>query len=157
MTIVFDNRGRHLLVPLDLDRRALLSQYMHQWQVNVFRSLCVGFSSVFSLSLFPGRFSDFALASFAPFAPVPHSSRLRHPYTPGRVLGSASEPSSSPLSGNDTLSTNDTDPDLIVLGFQELDLTTETLLYSTSPVREETWWFAITRALGGKAAMYYKV
>jgi phosphatidylinositol-bisphosphatase len=49
------------------------------------------------------------------------------------------------------------DPDILVLGFQELDLSTEALLYSTKTLREEAWTSAIFAGLGEKAEMYEKV
>ncbi|KAJ7059109.1 DNase I-like protein, partial [Mycena amicta] len=39
-------------------------------------------------------------------------------------------------------------PDLLVLGFQELDLSTEALLYANSTAREDAWMEAIYAALG---------
>ncbi|KAF9238067.1 DNase I-like protein [Melanogaster broomeanus] len=44
------------------------------------------------------------------------------------------------------------DPDLFVLGFQELDLSTEALLYTTSTLKEDAWLTAIFAALGEKLA-----
>ncbi|PPR03410.1 hypothetical protein CVT24_012705 [Panaeolus cyanescens] len=49
------------------------------------------------------------------------------------------------------------DPDMLVLGFQELDLSTEALLYSTSTAREDAWCLAIFAALGEKAVKYEKL
>ena len=49
------------------------------------------------------------------------------------------------------------DPDMLVLGFQELDLSTEALLYSTKTVREEAWCMAVFAGLGEKAVLYEKV
>ncbi|KAK1220132.1 hypothetical protein PQX77_017122 [Marasmius sp. AFHP31] len=49
------------------------------------------------------------------------------------------------------------DPDILVFGFQELDLSTEALIYSTSTTREEAWCTAIFSALGDKAAHYEKL
>ncbi|KAJ3779009.1 DNase I-like protein [Lentinula raphanica] len=49
------------------------------------------------------------------------------------------------------------DPDLLVLGFEELDLSTEALLYSTSTAREDAWTLAVFAALGEKAEMYEKL
>lgn len=49
------------------------------------------------------------------------------------------------------------DPDVLVLGFEELDLSTEALLYSTSTVREDAWTAAIFAALGEKSEIYEKV
>ncbi|KAJ8082122.1 hypothetical protein PM082_007969 [Marasmius tenuissimus] len=49
------------------------------------------------------------------------------------------------------------DPDILVFGFQELDLSTEALIYSTRTTREEAWCTAIFSALGDKAAYYEKL
>ena len=49
------------------------------------------------------------------------------------------------------------DPDMLVLGFQELDLSAEALLYSTKTVREEAWCMAVSAGLGEKAVLYEKV
>ena len=47
--------------------------------------------------------------------------------------------------------------DLLVFGFQELDLSTEALLYSTSTAKEEAWLKAIFAALGEEGDNYEKV
>ena len=49
------------------------------------------------------------------------------------------------------------DPDLLVLGFQELDLSTGALLYSSETVREDAWCTAALAGLGEKAEKYQKV
>ncbi|KAG1888979.1 DNase I-like protein [Suillus fuscotomentosus] len=49
------------------------------------------------------------------------------------------------------------DPDLLVLGFQELDLSTEALLYATSTVREDAWVEAILAGLGERGILYEKL
>ena len=49
------------------------------------------------------------------------------------------------------------DPDLLVFGFQELDLSTEALIYSTGTAREDAWCLAIFAALGEKGVKYEKV
>jgi phosphatidylinositol-bisphosphatase len=49
------------------------------------------------------------------------------------------------------------DPDLLVLGFQELDLSTEALLYATRTLREDAWVSAILAGLGEKGILYEKV
>ncbi|KIJ16415.1 hypothetical protein PAXINDRAFT_132353 [Paxillus involutus ATCC 200175] len=49
------------------------------------------------------------------------------------------------------------DPDLFVLGFQELDLSTEALLYATSTSKEDVWVTAIFAALGEKGVLYEKL
>jgi phosphatidylinositol-bisphosphatase len=48
-------------------------------------------------------------------------------------------------------------PDLLVLGFQELDLSTEALIYATSTIKEEAWCTAAFAALGAQAELYEKV
>lgn len=47
--------------------------------------------------------------------------------------------------------------DVYVLGFQELDLSAEALIYSTNNFREEAYTKAILAALGEKAVLYEKV
>ncbi|KAI0049485.1 DNase I-like protein [Auriscalpium vulgare] len=49
------------------------------------------------------------------------------------------------------------DPDLFVLAFQELDLSTEALLYSTKTTREDAWTAATLAALGEKGEHYEKL
>jgi phosphatidylinositol-bisphosphatase len=49
------------------------------------------------------------------------------------------------------------EPDLLVLGFQELDLSTEALLYSLGTSREDAWCVAVFAALGERAVRYEKV
>lgn len=49
------------------------------------------------------------------------------------------------------------DPDLIVLGFQELDLSTEALIYSTSTVKADAWCTAVFAGLGEKGVLYERV
>ncbi|KAL4071719.1 DNase I-like protein [Scleroderma citrinum] len=51
----------------------------------------------------------------------------------------------------------DIDPDIFVLGFQEIDLSTEALLYATSSAKEEMWLTAIIAALGEKGVLYEKL
>lgn len=50
-----------------------------------------------------------------------------------------------------------TDPDLLVLGFQELDLSAGALLYATEASREDAWCAAVFAGLGEKAVLYEKV
>jgi inositol polyphosphate 5-phosphatase INPP5B/F len=53
---------------------------------------------------------------------------------------------------------NDADlPDIFVLGFQELDLSTEALFYSTSTFKADSWISSIFAALGKSADNYIKV
>ena len=56
-----------------------------------------------------------------------------------------------------TITTTDFDPDILALGFQEIDLSTEALLYSTSTTREDAWTLAIFAGLGEKGELYEKV
>jgi phosphatidylinositol-bisphosphatase len=49
------------------------------------------------------------------------------------------------------------DPDVLVFGFQELDLSTGALLYTTSTTLEDTWTTAIFEGLSTKARSYVKV
>ncbi|KAI0061131.1 DNase I-like protein [Artomyces pyxidatus] len=49
------------------------------------------------------------------------------------------------------------DPDLFVLAFQELDLSTEALLYSTKTTRKDAWTTAVIAALGDKGELYEKL
>lgn len=46
---------------------------------------------------------------------------------------------------------------MLVLGFQELDLSTEALLYATSTLKEDEWLTAIFAGLGEKRLLYEKV
>ncbi|PPQ69978.1 hypothetical protein CVT25_001530 [Psilocybe cyanescens] len=52
---------------------------------------------------------------------------------------------------------SDPDPDLFVLGFQELDLSTEALIYSTGTMREDAWCNAVFASLGEKGEKYEKL
>jgi phosphatidylinositol-bisphosphatase len=52
---------------------------------------------------------------------------------------------------------NNPGPDILVLGFQELDQSTEALIYSVGSAKEDAWTMAITAALGEKAIDYEKV
>ncbi|KAG5220607.1 DNase protein [Salix suchowensis] len=72
-------------------------------------------------------------------------------------------PASAGLSGDDAADMSlirdhwpDRDPDIFVFGFQELDLSTEALLYSTSTIKEDSWAAAIFASLGNKASQYTK-
>jgi inositol polyphosphate 5-phosphatase INPP5B/F len=65
--------------------------------------------------------------------------------------------SSTALSTSSTLVASDDDPDILVLGFQELDLSTEALLYSTNTAREDAWCLAVFAGLGEKRSQYVKV
>ncbi|KAJ3907686.1 DNase I-like protein [Lentinula edodes] len=62
-----------------------------------------------------------------------------------------------PISKNSNPTGSEPDFDILVLGFEELDLSTEALLYSTSTAREDAWTVAVFAALGEKAEMYEKL
>ncbi|EEB97130.1 hypothetical protein MPER_03608 [Moniliophthora perniciosa FA553] len=79
------------------------------------------------------------------------SSTLRPDATEGRSTFDPREPPILPVDPEYR-----DDPDILVFGFQELDLSTEALLYSTSTVREEAWCMAIFAALGEKRDLYQK-
>lgn len=48
-------------------------------------------------------------------------------------------------------------PDLFVFSFQELDLSSQALIYQTTPRKEELWLNAIMEALGSASTDYVKV
>lgn len=52
---------------------------------------------------------------------------------------------------------DDLDPDILVLGFQELDLSTGALLYSYTTTMEDMWVEAIFAGLGEVREEYTKV
>ncbi|KAJ7206536.1 DNase I-like protein [Mycena pura] len=52
---------------------------------------------------------------------------------------------------------DDSGPDLLVLGFQELDLSAEALIYASSTAREDAWCDAVFAALGSRAGRYEKL
>lgn len=54
-------------------------------------------------------------------------------------------------------STADKEPDLLVIGFQELDLSTEALIYSYTTTKEEQWLASIFAGLGEVRDHYVKV
>ncbi|KAJ7111389.1 Endonuclease/exonuclease/phosphatase [Mycena epipterygia] len=64
--------------------------------------------------------------------------------------------SAVPASEKDSVD-SDSSPDLLVLGFQELDLSTEALIYATSTFKEEAWCTAAFAALGEQAELYEKL
>ncbi|KAF7343256.1 Inositol polyphosphate 5-phosphatase OCRL-1 [Mycena venus] len=69
-----------------------------------------------------------------------------------------SEPKPAALGEKDPVHTDaESGPDLLVLGFQELDLSAEALLYTTSTSKEEAWYTAVFAALGPQAELYEKL
>ncbi|KAJ6493027.1 DNase I-like protein [Mycena sanguinolenta] len=79
------------------------------------------------------------------------------PAGPTPVLNSELKPEPTPALEEKEKSSVDVDADLLVLGFQELDLSTEALLYSTSTTREDAWCTAVFAALGAQAENYEKL
>ena len=57
----------------------------------------------------------------------------------------------------DEIGATSDDPDVIVVGFQELDLSAGALLYSTETLRENAWTSAVFAGLGEKRELYDKV
>lgn len=49
------------------------------------------------------------------------------------------------------------EPDLLIIGFQELDLSTEALIYSYTTAKEELWLASIFAGLGEVRDQYAKV
>lgn len=64
---------------------------------------------------------------------------------------------SAVASAKSLVDTQNIDPDIFVLGFQEVDLSTEALLYAANSAKEDMWMAAITAALGEKGVLYEKV
>ncbi|KAH9000715.1 DNase I-like protein [Lactarius hatsudake] len=58
---------------------------------------------------------------------------------------------------DDKASYTASEPDLLVMAFQEVDHSTEALFYATGPAREDAWTAAILAALGEKAEKYEKL
>jgi len=57
----------------------------------------------------------------------------------------------------DESETADTGPDLLVLGFQELDHSAEAFIYTANPTREDAWCTAVVAALGERGSRYEKL
>ncbi|KAJ6625186.1 DNase I-like protein [Mycena sp. CBHHK59/15] len=80
------------------------------------------------------------------------------PLSIGEVARDRFESSAPSLTSTVEMEKNtETDPDLLVLGFQELDLSTEALLYTTSTFKEDAWCTAAFAALGERAVLYEKL
>ncbi|KAJ7880385.1 hypothetical protein B0H14DRAFT_3768414 [Mycena olivaceomarginata] len=113
-----------------------------------------------------------------PFIPPPFSlgEVAKNPFdTPGKLsatnespapisdesepkVEAAPAPSRVVLGEKDSVETDaDHGLDMLVLGFQELDLSTEALIYSTSTLKEEAWCTAAFAALGARAELYEKL
>ncbi|KAH7928356.1 DNase I-like protein [Leucogyrophana mollusca] len=90
----------------------------------------------------------------SPFDIVTDLMDNKHPLLSG---GDTSSSSTLNASSYFFSSTADSDPDLLILGFQELDLSTEALLYTTSTLKEDSWVTAVYAGLGEKAILYQKL
>ncbi|TFK32280.1 Endonuclease/exonuclease/phosphatase [Crucibulum laeve] len=105
-------------------------------------------------------------SSTATPAPEPEPVRFTQPSSSSQNTASATTTVAS-LSSQTTLPTSDPrdepespandEPDLLILGFQELDLSTEALLYSTRTTREDAWCLAVVAALGEKGGGWVKL
>ncbi|KAJ6457770.1 DNase I-like protein [Mycena vitilis] len=78
------------------------------------------------------------------------------PLSMGEVVKNPFDSPGAPLSSGEK-DPRDPAPDLLVLGFQELDLSTEALIYATSTLKEEAWCTAAFAALGAQAELYEKL
>ncbi|KAH9171822.1 Endonuclease/exonuclease/phosphatase [Lactarius sanguifluus] len=77
------------------------------------------------------------------------SDKRRHSTPPSSVLLLEEQ--------NDKASYTASEPDLLVVAFQEVDHSTEALFYTTGPAREDAWTAAILATLGEKAEKYEKL
>ncbi|KAJ7178211.1 DNase I-like protein [Mycena filopes] len=83
------------------------------------------------------------------FSPLSIGANSKDPFDDANTPGKKAEKAAA--------GDSEKDPDLLVLGFQELDLSTEALLYATSTFKEEAWCTAVFAALGEKAEEYEKL
>lgn len=120
-----------------------------------------------SLSLFsparvhhPARFPenlDINSASHGPDPIAPDAKSASFASEAGTSASSPVDTKPAGSAGSSDVAEDTTDPDMLVLGFQELDLSAEALLYSTKTVREDAWTMAVFAGLGEKAVLYEKV
>jgi hypothetical protein len=68
----------------------------------------------------------------------------------------AQQPTSSKIYAQPEVA-DDFEPDLLVLGFEELDLSAGALVAGAGTSREEAWTVAIIASLGEKGSLYEKV
>ncbi|KNZ81328.1 Inositol polyphosphate 5-phosphatase OCRL-1 [Termitomyces sp. J132] len=73
------------------------------------------------------------------------------------ILSQASTSSANVFSNSLSKNISPTAANLLVLGFQELDLSTEALIYSSATAREDAWCRAVFAALGEKMELYEKL
>lgn len=92
-----------------------------------------------------------------PFCLVSKVPKEREESDDTNTAGRGASASNDPLDTDSVPARSDDLPDLIVLGFQELDLSAGALLYSTETTREDAWYTAIMAGLGEKAERYEKV
>ncbi|KAJ7742592.1 DNase I-like protein [Mycena metata] len=108
------------------------------------------------------RGSGFTISPLKELSPLSIGDVTKDPFDDSNAPADANAESALGGKDQDPVDTNtnaDTaeDPDLLVLGFQELDLSTEALLYATSTFKEEAWCTAIFAALGERAEGYEKL
>ncbi|KAH8997936.1 DNase I-like protein [Lactarius akahatsu] len=84
------------------------------------------------------------------------SDKRRH-LTPPSGEPSVGRSSVLPLEEQNDKASTTSEPDLLVVAFQEVDHSTEALFYTTGPAREDAWTAAILAALGEKAEKYEKL
>ncbi|KAF6751635.1 DNase I-like protein [Ephemerocybe angulata] len=87
-------------------------------------------------------------------SPLSLGEIVRNPFDLLKRGQSSSHPQPQTI---DPVDPEDADPDVIVLGFQELDLSTEALIYSLGTAREDAWCRAVFASLGEKAEKYEKL
>lgn len=80
-----------------------------------------------------------------------------NPFTWGSTISDSAKPFEDSIPASLLVDPSDPDPDMFVLGFQELDLSAEALIYSTGTLRENAWCNAVFAALGEKGEKYEKV
>ncbi|KAK0454454.1 DNase I-like protein [Armillaria borealis] len=90
------------------------------------------------------------VASASAFTTYTYTQPSELSYTP---LDIDQEPEADPIP--DPYTQNQ--PDVFVLGFQELDLSTEALVYSTGTAKEDAWCMAVFAALGEWGEHYVKL
>ncbi|KAI0251882.1 Endonuclease/exonuclease/phosphatase [Lactifluus subvellereus] len=88
---------------------------------------------------------------------IPPFGELSPPSPSGKSAPSSGKETEQQTPKQPTPSTTTLEADMLVVAFQELDLSTEALFYSVGPAREDAWTAAILAALGEKAEQYEKL
>ncbi|KAH9931574.1 DNase I-like protein [Fomitopsis serialis] len=106
-----------------------------------------------------GRLYESFIPPLKEISPLSLSDLAQSPMSTGTVESPLNVKPSAAADVDDKarVAENQDDPDLLVLAFQELDLSAEALLYSTKTVREDAWCTAAFAALGEKAVLYEKL